>query len=207
MEIEALKSRWRRLFQSTADIAYIDNGFDNLAGRYLESHRHYHNLNHVSGCLDAFDLVADHVFDKFCIETAIWFHDVVYNPKSTQNEAMSADYACSFLSSTNIEQKTIFEIDRLIRLTRHPSNPITDDEKYLIDIDLATLGAERAQYDHYEEMIRKEYAYVPGVLYKKGRKKILNAFLDCEKIYRTRYFNELLEAEARANIERVLKYL
>lgn len=176
-------------------------------GRYAEPHRHYHNLDHISGCLEAFDRIADRLADPFAIEIAIWFHDVVYDPKGSKNEELSAAYANAFLASAGIDPAHISEIDRLIRLTRHPSNPVTEDEKYLIDIDLSTLGAERVQYDRYEEMIRKEYAYVPGLLYKKGRRELLEAFLNCKPIYRTRYFRERLEVQARSNIERALKNL
>lgn len=192
------------LFRSTCAESHAATGFDALVALYSEPHRYYHNLHHVYGCLHAYDQIADRLTDPFCIESAIWFHDVIYNPKGTKNEDRSAEHATGFLSATDVNPKAIVEIDRLIRLTRHPSNPSTDDEKYLIDIDLATLGAAREQYDQYEVMIRKEYAYVPGLLYKRGRRKLLTAFLDCPHIYRTRYFRDRLETRARANIKRAL---
>ncbi|MEJ2158265.1 MAG: hypothetical protein P8X96_23305 [Desulfobacteraceae bacterium] len=202
-----LKARWMGLFEPFAANCNLESGLDELVGRYAESHRHYHNLDHISGCLDAFDRIAGRLADPFAIETAIWFHDVVYDPKSGKNEERSAAYANAFLASAGVDPANISEIGRLIRLTRHPSNPVTDDEKYLIDIDLSTLGAEREQYDRYEEMIRKEYAYVPNLLYKKGRRELLKAFLNCKPIYRTLYFRERLEVQARSNIERALKKL
>lgn len=195
------------LFQPFCDNGYIAAGFNDLAGRYSEPHRHYHNLNHVSGCLHAYDRIAHRLSDPFCIEASIWFHDVVYHPKSSINEAQSAEYASDFLSHTQIDPTAISEIERLIRLTRHPSNPSTEDEKYLIDIDLSTLGAGREQYDRYEVMIRKEYAFLPGLIYRRGRRKLLKAFIDCPYIYRTRYFRERFEIQARANIERALDKL
>jgi len=207
LDIKRLKARWAELIQPFGNTNLIGAGFDQLLDHYSESHRHYHNLHHVNGCLDAFDKIVHLLDDPFAIETAIWFHDVIYDPKSGKNEARSAEYAKDFLSSTSVNTTAITKIIHLIYLTQHPSNPTTADEKYLIDIDLSTLGAEQTQYDRYEVWIRKEYAYVPGFLYKKGRRKLLNAFLDCEHIYRTAYFRERLEVKARANIHRALENL
>ena len=202
-----LETRWMGLFKPFAETGYLETGLDGLVGRYSEPHRHYHNLNHVRQSLDAFDRIVDDLTDPFTIEAAIWFHDVVYEPKSSKNEARSAEYASDFLSPTKLSANVISEIDHLIRLTRQPADPSTEDEKYLIDIDLSTLGAGRELYDRYEAMIRKEYAYVPEQLYRKGRKALLSTFLDGEHIYRTRYFRERFEAQARANIGRALKKL
>jgi predicted metal-dependent HD superfamily phosphohydrolase len=195
------------LFKPFAETSYLETGLDELVGRYLEPHRYYHNLNHVRQSLDAFDRIVHNLADPFAIEVAIWFHDVVYEPKGAKNEARSAEYASDFLSPTNLSPIVISEIDHLIRLTRQPADPSTEDEKYLIDIDLSTLGAGREQYERYEAMIRKEYADVPDQLYKEGRRALLSTFLNGGHIYRTRYFRERLEAQARANIVRELKKL
>lgn len=207
LDIKSLNDRWIELLQPFGDNDYIGNGFAELVGHYSESHRHYHNLHHVNGCLEALDEIGHLLSDPFSIEAAIWFHDVIYDPKSSKNEARSAEYAKEFLSTTSVDSTTITKIIHLIYLTQHPSSPCTNDEKYLIDIDLSTLGAEETQYDRYEDWIRKEYAYIPSFLYKKGRRKLLTAFLDCEHIYRTPYFRECLEAKARANIHRALENL
>lgn len=207
LDLEKLRNRWLGLLQPFGDAGYIGTGFGELVNLYSESHRHYHNLYHVNGCLDTFDRISQMLEDPFSVEAAIWFHDVIYDPKSNKNEARSAEYAQAFLSATTVDPETISKIIHLICLTQHPSNPSTDDEKYLIDIDLSTLGAEPSQYDRYEVWIRKEYAYVPGFLYKKGRKKLLQAFLNCKPIYRTPYFRERLEDQARANIHKALDNL
>jgi len=98
--------------------------------------------------------------DLFIVETAIWFHDIIYDPLRNDNEAMSVVYAKCFLKSIKIHDYEIAKTERLILLTKHPSDPLTEDEKYLIDIDLSILGAETALYDQYEKWIREEYAYV-----------------------------------------------
>jgi predicted metal-dependent HD superfamily phosphohydrolase len=76
----------------------------------------------------------------------------------------------------------------------------------VLDIDLAILAADPAEFDEYERAIRAEYAWVPDENYRAARAKILQSFLDRERIYRTAPFAGR-EARARANIERALSRL
>ncbi|MBV1881344.1 MAG: hypothetical protein KUG82_06905 [Pseudomonadales bacterium] len=86
----------------------------------------------------------------------------------------------------------------------HPSQPVTADEKYLLDIDLSILGATPALYAEYETWIRKEYRYVPGFFYKKGRRKVLESFLAQPSIYLSADFKERNESAARTNLEKAI---
>jgi len=207
MEIEILKNRWINLFQVDDHQEIVEKGFSELIDKYAEKHRHYHTLNHIAACLEALDQVAHFISDKFCIETALWFHDAIYNPIRNDNERLSAKYARSFLSKISLAQPEIQKIASLVELTKHPSNPVTDDEKYLIDIDLMILGADNELYDTYENLIRSEYSFVPNFLYRQGRKKLLETFLNNNRIYQTSYFFENYEMSARSNLERTLKKL
>jgi predicted metal-dependent HD superfamily phosphohydrolase len=207
MEMGILKNRWTNLFQQYADKAYIEKDFVDLADRYSEKHRYYHTLNHVASCLNAFDQVADCVSDKFSMEAALWFHDAIYDPKKNDNENQSAQYAHSFLSKLNIDEQRITKIEHLIKLTKHPSNPVTTDEEYLVDIDLMILSADDKLYDNYERWIRSEYSFAPSLLYKRGRKNLLKSFLDSKRIYRSKYFHDKYEVQARKNIEKAMQRL
>ena len=91
----------------------------------------------------------------------------------------------------------------LIMATRHTAVPSGRDEQLLVDIDLSILGAEGARFDEYEQQIRKEYAYVPGFLFRRKRREILKGFLDRSAIYSTPHFHDMLEARARDNLRRV----
>ncbi len=207
MEIENLKDRWIELFQNYGDSDYIIKGFDDLVMRYSEKHRYYHTLDHVYDCLKAFDGVADKISDRFSIEVALWFHDVIYYPKRGDNEAVSAKHAGVFLKNTTIPEADIKYIEDLILLTKHPSAPSTFDEKCLIDIDLLTLGSDVRKYDKYEAAIRKEFSFAPSFLYKKGRKKVLKSFINSESIFQTDYFCERFESQALENLKRAVKNL
>ena len=204
MDIKPLENRWIRLFDLGKQNEFVKQAFNHLVDRYAEKHRYYHTLEHIDACLKHLDQHADIIPGLVNVEIAIWFHDVIYDPKRNDNEAMSAEYAKVFLQSVGLRFLEIEKIEQLILLTKHPAYPKLEDEKYLLDIDLSILGANKALYDSYEQGIRKEYAYVPNLLYKKGRKKVLNSFAKLERIFYTDYFYQKYESQARQNIARAL---
>ncbi len=75
------------------------------------------------------------------------------------------------------------------------------------DIDLTILGSSERIYAQFEENVRKEYKWVPYFLYKKKRKEILRSFLDRERIYQTKYFNNKLETQAQINLNNAIASL
>ena len=95
----------------------------------------------------------------------------------------------------------------LVLVTRHDGEPKTPDEALLSDIDLAILGAGPKRFDEYETQVRAEYRHVPTALYRPGRRKVLNGFLERPRIYHTEWFRERYEAQARRNLERSLARL
>ena len=207
MQTDQFKNRWMTLFASYGETALIQDAFDDLTRRYAEKHRYYHTLRHIDTCLTLLDEVDGLVSDPFSVETAIWFHDVIYDPLQNDNEVMSAAYAKRFLKSIKIADHEIAKTERLILLTKHPSYPLSEDEKYLIDIDLSILGAETALYDQYEKWIRQEYVHLSDEVFRKGRGEVLRSFLAHEYIYHTDYFRQKLEKRARVNLERALRKL
>ena len=66
---------------------------------------------------------------------------------------------------------------------------------------------EQVLYDTYCQQVRKEYSIYPDFLYKPGRKKVLEHFLNMERIFKTTYFFDLYEAQARENLRRELSSL
>jgi predicted metal-dependent HD superfamily phosphohydrolase len=91
--------------------------------------------------------------------------------------------------------------------TRHDAEPIERDEKVLVDVDLAILGETAERFGEYEDQIREEYSWVPGVVYRSKRRKILKGFLARASIFNTRKFIDAYEARARANLERSIERL
>lgn len=202
-----LIKRWENLFPLPQMNHSPRDAFDQLSAKYGEKHRAYHTLQHVSTCLTLLETVQANINDLQSVELAIWFHDVIYSPRRNDNEEQSAAYASEVLTIFGARADVIKNVNHLILLTKHPSSPATEDEKFIVDIDLSVLGGQPAAYDHYSNLIRKEYVHVPSVLYAAGRKRVLRSFLDSDYIFHTAHFRSANEAQARKNIKRELQQL
>lgn len=188
----------------------IVQAYDEPAREGLQSFaRHYHNWQHLTACLVELENARVHFsnLDLPSVEMALWFHDVIYNPKASDNEEESARTAASVLKAGNAPQRLVSKVIALILATKiHP--PEADpDTALLLDIDLSILGKSVAEYNAYEDAIRAEYAWVPQAIFADGRHRILEKFLMRPCIYLTPYFRGLYESQARANLARALQRL
>jgi predicted metal-dependent HD superfamily phosphohydrolase len=176
---------------------------------YQEPHRRYHTLEHVDDCLR--ELAATpglSTHDRRLLEWAIWWHDAVYDPARSDNEAASADLARRDLAALGASEPEREEVARLILLTKGHAVPARDRlGAVLVSIDLAILGRSPEAYDRYAAQVRQEYAFVPDEAFRAGRAAVLRHFLDAPAIYPDPRFRDRLEAPARANLERELASL
>lgn len=177
--------------------------FIKLVHYYSHSDRHYHTLQHLQECFSYFDLVKDQAEVPTAVEMALWFHDAIYNVKGHNNEQLSAQWAVKCLQSLKVEQNIINQVQQLIMITTHQAMPQTTDEKIIVDVDLAILGATPQRFAEYEQQIRKEYSWVPCFLYKMKRKAILKSFMKRLAIYQTAKLFNLLEQQARDNLSKI----
>lgn len=203
--MNALLSSWQRAW---AGIGAAGEGkgealFAQLTAAYAEPQRHYHTLQHLGECLALFDDARTLAAHPAEVELALWFHDAIYDIKGHDNEQRSADWARDALRDAGAPTDAAQRVHDLVMATRHTAVPSGRDEQLLVDIDLSILGAARARFDEYEQQIRKEYAYVPGFLFRRKRREILKGFLDRPAIYSTPHFHDVLEARARDNLRRV----
>lgn len=187
-------------------------GFDDNTDTYLaleksynETHRHYHNASHIKAVLHHFDETKHLAMAPKELELALWFHDAIYKPLSSSNELDSANWASEFLKGNKANEETINRVFQLIMVTLHNGIPNDNDEKLVVDIDLAILGSPKEIYDQFEKNVRQEYKFVPKIIYKKKRKEILESFLARDRIYSHDYFYENLEQNARNNIENTIQ--
>lgn len=206
MQAAALIQRWHQLFPAQP-VSLLEKEWQCLVSRYSETHRHYHDLSHIAACLNWLDKVRDQLENPRAVELALWFHDFVYNPRNNDNEYVSAEYAVVALSLLGENKNMRDEVQELIMVTRHPSRPVTQDQQWMVDIDLAILGAEPAIYDCYAGQIRQEYIHVPEPFYAAGRKMLLESFLKTPSLYYTEWFRQRLEVSARANLAREIAQL
>ena len=187
--------------QGKADVLFAD-----LARWYGEPHRHYHTLEHVDACLTWLDWMAGTAERAAEVELALWFHDTVYHPGRPDNEQASAALALNLLGAMGIPTAALDRIAQHIEATDH-HRPVDADDALVVDIDLSVLGTDPLVYDEFERRVRQEYALVPIDIYRRGRSRVLAGFLERPRIYQTVVIHELLEARARANLQRAVKGL
>lgn len=173
-----------------------------VLSKYSETHRHYHNLEHIHSSLAHLDQLDP---SNAALEGAIWFHDVIYDPSSSQNESQSARFFES-LTTSWLDPACIAKVVRLI-LTTDLRLPRSEDreEVLMVDIDLAILGSKAATYERYRQSIRREYSHVPEDDFKQARSLILRQLL-ARPIFHGSDL-EHLEVQARSNLRHELNEL
>ncbi|MBT5229368.1 MAG: hypothetical protein HOM11_03735 [Methylococcales bacterium] len=169
-----------------------------LQQHYAEAHRAYHTAEHILACLHHFDAVQDHLQMPEVVEMAIWFHDVIYNPTQSDNEALSAAMAAQFLVSSSHDWRE--SVIQMILATQSHQAPVDSDMAFMLDIDLSILGADAEVFQPYEADIRFEYQFVPKALYQQKRCEILEQFLARPRLYFTDYFQQKLGVRAEENL-------
>jgi predicted metal-dependent HD superfamily phosphohydrolase len=199
--------RWQTLWQRLGSTLNAAEVFAELETRYTEPQRAYHNLVHIADCLAQFDAARHLAGQPAEVEAAIWYHDVIYDPHASDNEAASAQWATERLRSGGTDEAITARIAALILATRHTAVPTEADAQLLVDIDLSILGRPPAVFDQYEQQIRREYDWVPEPAFRQGRAKILQGFLARERIYQTASFYDQFEEQARLNLARSLQQL
>jgi len=180
-----------------------------LEAAYAEPHRRYHSRAHIEACLA---LLAGQeglsAGDRRLLEYAVWWHDAVYDPTRSDNEAVSADMARADLLALGETPVVADEVARLILLTKgHTVAPGDRLGGLLVSIDLAVLGGAPAEYDAYAAGVRQEYVHVPENAFRTGRARMMQHFLDAPVLYPDPAFRARLETRARVNIAREIAAL
>ncbi len=183
-----------------------DNASAWLADRYNEDHRAYHDVEHIAECLSWFDRVRNLAERPAELEVALFFHDAIYEPLASDNEARSAEKLRQLAREARVPTDAVERIARLIESTA-THEATSGDAALLSDIDLAILGASPARYARYEREVRREYAAIDDASYQSGRAPVLRGFLERVEIYRTPRLAARLEAQARDNLSSALSAL
>jgi predicted metal-dependent HD superfamily phosphohydrolase len=191
--------RWQRLLRSLGATPETET-FDRLIAAYAEKHRAYHTARHIDECLSLLDEVPDLAASPAECECALWFRDAIYDPVSQSNEERSAQWASEFLERSGVSAASTARVCQHILATTHEGQPSSRDSALVVDIDLAILGADPARYEEFERDVRKEYQWVPSVLYRRERAAILRSFLDRPRIYHLDSFFSRFEQNARTNL-------
>ena len=110
---------WKGLGAASGDAAL----FHELIGRYAETHRRYHTMQHLDECfawLPVATPLAEHPYE---IELALWFHDAIYERKAQDNEQKSAEWAKSDSLRCGLAPAAADWVYELVTVTRHDAIP------------------------------------------------------------------------------------
>ena len=169
--------------------------------------RHYHNLHHLDALCELLIKVKSEIRHWPSIVFSIAYHDFVYDAYSSTNELESANLAKDRLNILSVESKTIERVFTNILNTADHKPSSDPDCNFFLDADLSILGSAPPEYLTYTRNVRKEFAAVPWAIYRTARKKILQRFLELDKIFKTDVFREKFEHQARENITSEIRFL
>lgn len=186
------------LSKYSSDTTLIKNLWNEININYSHKNRHYHNLTHLS---EIFKNLKPLEFQIEKIDTlyfSIFYHDIIYSSIRKDNELKSAQ-----LFKHKIEQTSFSNLDETIKqieLTKDHLLSNDKDTNIFLDLDLQILGSKKSIYVKYLENIRKEYSIFPDYIYNKGRKKALKSILNQKSIFKTKYFIDKFEKQAKENL-------
>jgi len=173
-----------------------------LRRRYEEPQRRYHTIEHVRSVLTHSRWLhesGEAVDDLGALTAAAWFHDAVYEPGATANEARSASLADAVLARLGVtEGRRRRVVDLVLATVDHVAE--AGDAAVLVDADLAILAASEQVYGTYAEAVRTEYAFLPAPRFEAGRAEFIAGMLARHRIFATATARGRWEAKARQNL-------
>ena len=179
--------------------------------KYSESHRKYHNLQHLRELFSYVDEYEDLIEEKALVELAIWYHDVIYSVlRPAKNELKSAQFALKEIPEgvlSEAEKERLFCWIESTKKHAIPEKHATLSGQLFMDFDMAIIAAPREKYKVYAQSIRDEYGIYPDLLYKPGRRKALESFLAGGELFLTDIFRDKYEEKARNNLRYELESL
>ncbi|CAA7197198.1 HD domain-containing protein [Chryseobacterium potabilaquae] len=199
---------FKKLFSTYSDNKNLENeSWKELEKNYTNRKRHYHNLNHLESIINELENPGIEIKDWDSVLFSVFYHDIVYQSTAKDNEEKSAEKAKIVLQKINLPSEQIDNVSNQIFATKSHEKSNDSDTNYLLDADLSILGKSWDEYEKYTKQIRKEYSIYPNFLYNPGRKKVLEHFLTFDEIYKTEFFKERYEKQARENITKEIELL
>ncbi|WP_051477593.1 HD domain-containing protein [Aquimarina pacifica] len=191
----------------TQDLEYTASLWKDIARQHSKKKRFYHTLAHLEHLYKNLSKVQNKIIDWDMVLFALFYHDYIYNALKQDNEEQSAKKAVKVLYSLQVTDRRIMHCKDLILATKGHQISENNDINYFTDADLSILGSDWLTYKTYFTNVRKEYKYYPDFMYNKGRIKVLNHFIAMPKIFKTSFFYEHYENNAKNNLRQEIKIL
>jgi predicted metal-dependent HD superfamily phosphohydrolase len=165
MDLQQLLNKWG-----------IKCDINTILAMWNESHRHYHNLNHLNDLIEQINEnksnYSQREYEKMTL--AALFHDCVYDPMSSDNEEKSAQF---FMECVIDKSNTdLLEVKQMILDTKTHQATTNLSEKFN-QLDMNIVERDFNQLLEWETGIYNEYKAF-GEKYKEGRLKFLESLLD-----------------------------
>lgn len=187
-----------------------------LRAAYASPPRAYHHFGHVKDVLTHYRKVDAGPGWHRPVEVwlAVLYHDAIYVPGRSDNEAASARLAVEHIErwwpQAGIDAQRI--ADLILMTARHGAmdagatgpGEAGEDARMFLDCDMAILGASPEAFAAYDRAIAKEYSAVPRWLYRIKRRQFFKTLLASERIFLSDFFRDRIEAQARDNLRAAL---
>lgn len=160
---------------------------DDILKRWNEPHRFWHTLDHLKFLLNKIDihflneyegkLYYTDTYKSFII--AAYLHDVIYDPKSNDNENRSMEYLIDNIDKKLLGTSCISTTLSLIESTRDRKLPVGEYEEifWSFDNDIIINGTIEELID-YENKIFKEFQFADYNAYKEKRIEFLKSNIE-----------------------------
>lgn len=174
---------------------------------YSSKKRHYHTLHHLDNLLSQLTEVKSEIQNWETILFTLFYHDIIYNSIKSDNEEKSAELAEKRMKQISVSKDKIELCKKQILATKSHIRSTDNDTNYFTDADLSVLGQNWETYLLYYKNVRKEYSIYPALVYNPGRKKVLNHFLSMDRIFKTDFFYNKFETQAKLNLQQEIESL
>jgi pantetheine-phosphate adenylyltransferase len=156
----------------------IMKNIDIFKSYYNEKHRFYHTFSHVENIIYCINNLNYTEEQRNILYYSALFHDIVYNPKNSNNEEKSIEFFINYIQENNIKIKESSK-KQIIQIILDTKNGIGENKlsKDFQSFDRAILYSSFKDLLQYEKLIMKEYQYLDYSIYKKNRIKFLSSFV------------------------------
>jgi predicted metal-dependent HD superfamily phosphohydrolase len=187
------------------DQAIVQANWHNIYTKYTLGNRHYHTLSHLQKMYEELAPLKSNIQDWDSLLISLFYHDVIYDSSSQDNELQSALYMEKELAHSQFLPIEKCKAQILATKTHETSTNI--DTNFLLDADLCILGSPWLEYKQYAHNVRQEYKQYPNKLYEEGRIKVLQHFIRKAQIYQTPHFRSKYDQRARKNLQQEIDLL
>lgn len=191
--------------------SYTDNDgltkdlWADIEKNYSDKKRHYHTLQHLENLLVQLTEVKGEIQNWETVLFTLYYHDIIYSSLKSDNEEKSAELAEKRMKQISVPKDRIELCKNQILATKSHITSADGDTNYFTDADLSVLGQDWETYSRYYQNVRKEYSIYPDLVYNPGRKKVLNHFLSMDRIFKTDFFRNKFEKQARQNLQKEIE--